>query len=535
MHDELMFWLNEEKEYKNNDADYVVEGYFEISRFSKITSFYRSRYFRRLESKYSFLHRIDIQNCFDHLYTHSIDWAYVGDKDVAKELQKYDERVSSLLDKVMQMSNYRETNGIVVGPEFSRWVAEIVLMRVDVTVLKDLERQGLIQKHHYEVARYVDDIFIFGIDESTCHKVRLEYERVLRLFKMELNESKIQLEKRPFLRARSWVPSVRAVVREFFGSLNDLLARLRGAEVANKNWQYKLLSRLHSGFIESLRGFIISHGDQTDHIVSYVYSSFRTRFEEVFSIMQKCDRNIQLYLLSALVDLLHSTLSYSITAQHVIDYVRFMTKLYKYAATQDMQHVLNLIYKKSYELLKYNSHYNQELLNLLIFMRRFKKDLPEEVLLSYTKVDDGYFTLSCLAFYISSYDRVYRYKAVRELINGRIYQLACAVVEKYLDGKPSEKEAYKNGRDFLLSVHFYPLHDFFGHRILTTATQHKLDEIKQWLNLVRWPTDKDKLLMLFIEYAKEFDKPFMQFSLTDNDIEPLIVRRSGYTKFGVYE
>lgn len=31
----------------------------------------------------------------------------------------------------MQKSNYNETNGILVGPEFSRWVAEVIFSRID--------------------------------------------------------------------------------------------------------------------------------------------------------------------------------------------------------------------------------------------------------------------------------------------------------------------------------------------------------------------------------------------------------------------
>ena len=42
----------------------------------------------------------------------------------------------------MQRLNYNETNGIVIGPEFSRIFAEIILQRVDKEVEKALYVNG---------------------------------------------------------------------------------------------------------------------------------------------------------------------------------------------------------------------------------------------------------------------------------------------------------------------------------------------------------------------------------------------------------
>src|SRR3546814_7312990 len=65
--------------------------------------------------------------------SHTITWA-VKDKLLAKEF-KSAYSFEAQFDKLMQRANYNETNGIVVGPEFSRVFAEIILQRVDQKVI----------------------------------------------------------------------------------------------------------------------------------------------------------------------------------------------------------------------------------------------------------------------------------------------------------------------------------------------------------------------------------------------------------------
>ena len=57
----------------------------------------------------------------------------------------------------MQLANYNETNGIVVGPEVSRIFEEVILQQIDLNVLSKLENSGLKYGVDFEVRRYVDD------------------------------------------------------------------------------------------------------------------------------------------------------------------------------------------------------------------------------------------------------------------------------------------------------------------------------------------------------------------------------------------
>src|SRR3546814_5059604 len=72
----------------------------------------------------------------------TITWA-VKDKLLAKEF-KSAYSFEAQFDKLMQRANYNETKGIVVGPEFSRVFAEIILQRVDQKVIANLAVNGLV-------------------------------------------------------------------------------------------------------------------------------------------------------------------------------------------------------------------------------------------------------------------------------------------------------------------------------------------------------------------------------------------------------
>src|SRR5690606_30212828 len=112
--------------------------------------------------KYNFLYKFDVSKCFNSIYTHSISWAILGKKFSKEIIGKEKETFGSKFDTLLMDLNYNETNGIIIGPEFSRIFAEIILQSIDLTVLHRIEQQhNLKYKRDYEVFRYVDDYFVF--------------------------------------------------------------------------------------------------------------------------------------------------------------------------------------------------------------------------------------------------------------------------------------------------------------------------------------------------------------------------------------
>jgi len=148
-----------------------LKSYFIYKPTDLIYKFYEKHDYQRLEQRFNFIMEFDITKCFYHIYTHSITWA-VKDKESAKRNAGQSSFENSI-DKIMQLANYNETNGIVVGPEISRIFAEIILQQIDINVLNQLENlEKLKFGVDFEIRRYVDDFFIFSNEEKNLKIIR---------------------------------------------------------------------------------------------------------------------------------------------------------------------------------------------------------------------------------------------------------------------------------------------------------------------------------------------------------------------------
>tara|TARA_R110000868_G_scaffold45485_4_gene151036 strand:+ start:2658 stop:4889 length:2232 start_codon:yes stop_codon:yes gene_type:complete len=176
------------KEYKS------LKTFFTYKRFSNIYKFYEHYAYHRAEKKYDKMIKFDIAKCFDSVYTHSLSWA-LTDKEFVKE-NNDSKTFSGQFDKFMQNTNYGETNGIIIGPEFSRIFAELILQSIDKKIENILRDKGIYHKVDYEIYRYVDDFFVFYNNEKTKNEILDNYKITLKEFKLSLNNSKtLQYEK----------------------------------------------------------------------------------------------------------------------------------------------------------------------------------------------------------------------------------------------------------------------------------------------------------------------------------------------------
>lgn len=181
-------------EYEN------MKTYFSYKQYPNIYKFYEDYRYQRAEKKYKHLLKFDIQGCFDNIYTHSIAWAVNGGMNTYKDhFDGKDDSFASKWDDIMQQLNYNETNGIVIGPEFSRIFAEVILQHIDFRAETELKTAGFLNKVDYECYRYVDDFFLFYNDSAVKDKALRFFDELLREFKMTISHEKtIQIE-RPFI------------------------------------------------------------------------------------------------------------------------------------------------------------------------------------------------------------------------------------------------------------------------------------------------------------------------------------------------
>lgn len=170
--------------------------YFSYREYSLSYKFFESEEFVELERRFNWMLTLDISRCFPSMYTHSIEWCMRGKEFAKRYLPKREKTTfESDFDSSIRHGNWNETHGILVGPEFSRVFAEVVLQSVDRVFARsccDFKNGKLVAK------RYVDDYYLFANSlDSLKHAEGLIRASLLEL-NLHLNESKRRETSRPF-------------------------------------------------------------------------------------------------------------------------------------------------------------------------------------------------------------------------------------------------------------------------------------------------------------------------------------------------
>jgi len=181
------------QEYEN------LKTYFAYEEYSNIHDFYESYTYQRNEKKFNKLFKFDITKCFDSIYTHSLSWALLNKEIVKENIDVNDFTFGGAFDRLMQKLNYNETNGIVIGPEFSRIFAEILLQQIDFTVFQKLKNKDIKNNVNYTVFRYVDDYFLFYNDDNIKNEIIELFKIELKKYKLYVSEAKSFLYNKPII------------------------------------------------------------------------------------------------------------------------------------------------------------------------------------------------------------------------------------------------------------------------------------------------------------------------------------------------
>lgn len=173
-----------------------MASYFRLRRFNILAKFMDSTEIVDLERRYSHMLSLDISKCFYNIYTHSISWAVKTKAFAKSQLKAF--TFEGEFDHLMQLANYNETNGIVVGPEISRIFAEIIFQAIDKSLHERLSATRL-GDDAVVVRRYVDDYFIFGNSDADIELVERTLAELLAEYKLYLNVEKRSVALRPFV------------------------------------------------------------------------------------------------------------------------------------------------------------------------------------------------------------------------------------------------------------------------------------------------------------------------------------------------
>ena len=163
-------YFSEESKLAGREMIEQTGMFFNLLPYKSISAFTSSEEWLVLNSKYNYFIRTDYKACFDSIYSHTYTWLIGKDSIDTMEFCKNSNMYSSI-DRLLQNINARRSNGIVVGPEFSRMIAELMLQAIDVRVNNQLLNMGYILGCDYNVYRYVDDIFIFAKTEEIANHI----------------------------------------------------------------------------------------------------------------------------------------------------------------------------------------------------------------------------------------------------------------------------------------------------------------------------------------------------------------------------
>lgn len=416
--------LEVEPEMLDTETKYL-KSYFTYYPIDLIYKFYDRNEFQRLEQRFNYLMEFDISKCFYHIYTHSVTWA-VKDKESAKRNAK-EVSFENSFDKLMQLANYNETNGIVVGPEISRIFAEIILQQVDVNVLKKLEgkfKYGV----DYEVRRYVDDYFVFSNDSQILETIKKEFQKELGFYKLYLNPAKSDIKTPPFI---TNVTVGKRELQELLLNLYDSLFEVKEKTIVGVGNEYKekikVLSRIRrpnsvsQRFIKDFQCIVKRNGLTYDILSKDIIRFFKTKFTKILKEGElENDKEVVENLFLVLFDILFYAYSLNINSNTTFKLAQIIVLACKYLEKQkaELRHTIYSKISKEADFVLTNfqrksktSETNIETLNLILALKK----LDDNYALSVKKIKEifgidkqnnverlNYFHIITLLYYIEN-------------------------------------------------------------------------------------------------------------------------------------
>lgn len=150
---------------------------------------------------YAFELRADIASYFPSLYTHALSWAVHG-KAKAKKAKNDKSLLGNKLDDAVRATNENQTKGILIGPDTSRILSEIILARVDGVIQRNLRNAtGM---------RFVDDYWFYFESREAAEKFLTLLQGTLAEYELELNYRKTRISALPTPTGPAWALGLRS-------------------------------------------------------------------------------------------------------------------------------------------------------------------------------------------------------------------------------------------------------------------------------------------------------------------------------------
>ena len=262
-----------------------ASSFFTYKKHDFLYKFYDSYSFHRLERKFDKLHKFDVSKCFESLSTGMLSTALRGEESVRSASCSHN-TFEKVFSDLISYVNYGRTHGIVIGPEFSRIYAELLLQSVDKKVYQELSEKGLKYGRDYVIKRYVDDYFLFYNDSHLLNPVKNCVIDNLAELKLFINESKNEDFNRPFITGVSRAKLSISEYFEFFFSKVTIDVKNSLIETSSNYFYY---SKISNRFITKIKSIVEQHHVHYESISSYFLTVLRSKVTEINEIYSTSD------------------------------------------------------------------------------------------------------------------------------------------------------------------------------------------------------------------------------------------------------
>ena len=239
------------------DTSESLKHFFAYRYYKNINFFYGDYRFLRAEKKFRSMIKLDLKHCFESITPSTLSIAMFN--------HNMDECEGSLAFEFCKLQDQfnMSREGIIIGPEFSRIYAEIILQRIDFELEKQLEKEKILRNKDYIFYRYVDDGFFFFNDIEIKDRFFYTYISELKKYGLRINKDKIVVfSERPFV--------------ESISIAKGLLLRLVDERFQNR--------------LDTFKGFVHSQNNRIDTPTKL---DFKTFVNEVRTIMCTCGEDIK--------------------------------------------------------------------------------------------------------------------------------------------------------------------------------------------------------------------------------------------------
>ncbi|OGB14206.1 MAG: reverse transcriptase [Burkholderiales bacterium RIFCSPLOWO2_12_67_14] len=424
------------------DREYEQLGsYFVYQKYRNIHRFFESYKYHRCEKKYDAMVQIDVNKCFDSIYTHSLPWAVLGKDQTKFSLKESKSTFGGRFDVLMQNLNHNETNGIVIGPEFSRIFAEIILQAVDAELITKLaSEENLTHKVDYEIFRYVDDFFIFYNEDSTQLKIFETLQQILKSKKLSINTAKIKRYQKPIITEITIAKErISVLLNEEIDPVCKDESLVDSSTPPKQNLFCTInANRLIIRYKSTIKEAGVTYGD----LLNYTFAIVENRLEKLFKAYIACgksDRDLRhlTKALFAIIEFAFFVYSASPKVNHTIRLCRMISISVEFLHAQrlpyELKHLLfKYVHENVMQQLEKNtmsSHREIESLYLLISLSQIGREywLPVSVLLRHFLIKEegtghyvrpagfmSHFSITILLSYIKDKVRYAKLKAFVE-------------------------------------------------------------------------------------------------------------------------